>query len=79
MRKRLLRRRGIVSWWRRGSYATSLDFGSGKTEWSLKTRYQLSVVGGASGRGTTGREGTSNRVVIDLRESGRPGAKEVEA
>ena len=24
MRKRLLRRRGIVSWWRRGSYATTL-------------------------------------------------------
>ena len=37
------------------------------------------MVGGTSGRGTTGREGTSDRVEIGLRESGRPGAKEVKA
>ena len=29
--------------------------------------------------GTTGREGTSDREEIGLRESGRPGAEEVEA
>ena len=52
----------------------SLDFGSGKTK-SLN----LPVVGGTSGRGTKGREGTSNRVEIGLRELGRPGAEEVEA
>ena len=39
----------------------------------------LPVVGGIIKRGTTGREGMSDRVEIGLRESGRPGAKEVEA
>ena len=39
----------------------------------------LSVVGGTSGRGTTERDRTSDRVEIDLRESGRPGAEKVEA
>ena len=39
----------------------------------------LPVVDGTSGRGTTRREGTSDRVEIGLRESGRPGAEEVEA
>ena len=32
-----------------------------------------------SGRGTIGREGTSDRVEICMKESGRPGAEEVEA
>ena len=40
---------------------------------------KLPVVGGISRRGTTRRDGTSDRVEIDLRESGRPGAEEVEA
>ena len=39
----------------------------------------LPVVGGISGRGTTGREGMSDHVEIGLRESGRPGDEEVEA
>ena len=39
----------------------------------------LPMVGGTSGRGTTRCEGTSDRVEIGLRESGRPGAEEVEA
>ena len=39
----------------------------------------LPVVGGTSGRRTTRREGTSDRVEISLRESGRPGAEEIEA
>ena len=38
----------------------------------------LPVVGSISRRGTTGREGTSDRVEIGLRESGRPGAEKVE-
>ena len=37
------------------------------------------VIGGTRGRGTTGREGTSDRVKISLRESGHPGVEEVEA
>ena len=45
----------------------------------MKMRYQLLVVGSASVRGTTGCEGTSDRVVIGLRELGCPGAEEVEA
>ena len=32
-----------------------------------------------AGGGTTGREGTSDRVEIGLRESGRPRAEEIEA
>ena len=39
----------------------------------------FTVVGGINRRCMTGREGTSDRVEIGLRESGRPGAKEVEA
>ena len=37
------------------------------------------MAGGTSGRGTTGREGTSDRVEIGLRDSWRPGAEEVKA
>ena len=37
------------------------------------------MVSGTSGRGTTGREGTSDLAEIGLRESGRLGAEEVEA
>ena len=37
------------------------------------------MVGGTSERGTIGREGTSDRVEISLRESRRLGAEEVEA
>ena len=37
------------------------------------------VVGGTRRRGTTGREGMSNRVEIGLKESGRSGSEEVEA
>ena len=39
----------------------------------------LPVIDDTSGRGTTGRGGTSDRVEIGLRESGRQGAKEVKA
>ena len=39
----------------------------------------LPVVSGTSGRGTTGHEGTSDRVEISLRESGRLEAEEIEA
>ena len=39
----------------------------------------FTVVGGINRRGTIGPEGTSDRVEIGLRESGRLGAKEVEA
>ena len=38
----------------------------------------LPVLGGINRRGTTGREGTRDRVEIGLRESGRSGAEEVE-
>ena len=37
------------------------------------------MVGGTIGRGMTGREGKSDCVEIGLRESGRPGAEEVDA
>ena len=39
----------------------------------------LLVVSGISRRGLSRHEGTSDRVEIGLRESGHPGAKEVEA
>ena len=37
------------------------------------------MVGGTSGRGTTGREGMRDRVEIGLRELGRLGVVEVDA
>ena len=53
--------------------------GAGRPRGAERRGFNLLVVGGTSGRGTTGREGTSDRVVIGLRESGRPRAEEVEA
>ena len=53
--------------------------GAGRPRVTGRRGLNLLVVGGTRGRGTTGREGTSDRVEIGLRESGRPGAKEVEA
>ena len=51
----------------------------GRPSGSGRRGLNFPVVDGTSGRGTTGREGTSDRVEICLRESGRLGAEEVEA
>ena len=53
--------------------------GAGRPSEAGRRDLNLPVVGGTSGRGTIGREGTSDRVVIGLRESGRPGVEKVEA
>ena len=53
--------------------------GAGRSSEAGRRGLKLQVVGGTSGRGTTGREGTSDHVEIGLRESGRPVAEEVEA
>ena len=53
--------------------------GAGRPSEGGRRGLDLPVVSGTSGRDTTGREGTSNRVEIRLRESGHPGAEEVEA
>ena len=53
--------------------------GAGRPRGTGRRGLSLPVVGGTSGRGTTRREGTSDRVEINLRESGRSGAEEVEA
>ena len=53
--------------------------GAGRSSEARRRGLNLPVVGGTSRRGTTGREGTSDRVEIGLRESGHPGAEEVEA
>ena len=53
--------------------------GAGRSSEAGRRGLKLPVVGGTSGRGTIGREGTSDHVEIGLRESGRLGAKEVEA
>ena len=53
--------------------------GAGRPSEAGRRGLSLSVVCGISRRGTTGRDGTSDRVEVDLRESGRPGAEEVEA
>ena len=65
-RSHLLRREGVKT------------SGAGRPSEAGRQGLSLPVVGGTSGRGTTGRDGTSDRVEIDLRESGRPGAEEVE-
>ena len=57
----------------------SQDFGARRPREAERRGLNLPVVGGISRRGTTRREGTSDRVEIGLRESGRPGAEEVEA
>ena len=62
-----LRREGVYTW------------GAGRPSEAGRRGLNLRVVGGISERGTTGCEGTSNRVEIGLRESGRPGVEEVEA
>ena len=53
--------------------------GAGRPRGTGRRGLSLPVISGTSGRGTTRREGTSDRVEIGLRESGRPGAEEVEA
>ena len=53
--------------------------GAGRPRGTGRRGLNLQVVGGTSGRGTTGREGTSDSVEIGLRESRCPGAEEVEA
>ena len=53
--------------------------GAGKPSGARRRGLILPVFGDTSGRGTTGREGTSDYEEICLRESGRLGAEEVEA
>ena len=57
----------------------SQDLGAGRPREAERRGLTVSVIGDTSGRGMTGREGTSDHVEIGLRESGRPGADEVEA
>ena len=57
----------------------SQDFGAGRPREARRRGLNLPVVGSISRRGTTEREGTSDRVEIGLRESGRLEAKEVKA
>ena len=71
-----IRRTGAFHSLRREGVKTS---GAGRPRGTGRRGLSLPVVGGTSGRGTTRREGTSDRVEIGLRELGRPGAKEVEA
>ena len=54
-----LRREGVYTW------------GAGRSNEAGRQGLNLLVVGGISGRGTTRREGTSDREVIGLRESER--------
>ena len=58
--------RGVYTW------------GAGRPSEAGRRGLNLLVVGGINRRGTTGREGTSDRVEIGLRESRRPRAEEVE-
>ena len=51
----------------------------GRPSEAKRRGHGLPVVGGISRKGMTRREGTSDRVEIGLRESGRLGAEEVEA
>ena len=69
-----MRRMGASHSLRREGVKTS---GVGRPRGAGRRGLSLPVVGGTSRRGTTGHEGTSDRVEIGLRELGRPRAEEV--